>query len=259
MTNLECYEAELPSIHALAKERIEQPSIPMDAYLIEGEGVRAALKKHQHLYVARGYKLKMSALLERQIGATREAQSRLIVFRNKDEAAQTEWAENSTIAFNLRNKLLKEMKFACRKNTKKLQTLKEISKGASIGDMLLDLATLSTLGKEIIPELEAIVFDMTLLTEAANLSNELGLTMKEAEQDRSTNSEIKEIRDRAFTLLNQTIVEIRDWADFTFDHGSAELEMYSSKYRRAKYNKTKKAKAESEAANNTPEEPEPES
>ncbi|MGL1887240.1 MAG: hypothetical protein OCD76_12070 [Reichenbachiella sp.] len=143
---------------------------------------------------ARKYDEAHTIALEKLTGAARIALSNMHIDSGTDTAT---WKEISSEAFELRDELLIEFKYACTDVPKKIEILKEISKGSTISDMIQELFDLATLSETILPELEATNFPMELLTRTNELSEVLGTMQISAKLDRSNNSESRIIRDQA--------------------------------------------------------------
>ncbi len=240
-TTVECYNALIDTIKQIPIDELETSSKPMETYTHEAGRTQWALEAHLSDFEEKKFPIENALDLEKRIGALREAQGRYMIFKNGGSGAQQYWAEHSPTAFELRDDLLATMKFACRKNSTHTKTLKEISKGSTISDMIQDLVDLTILGKEITVELEAVGADLSLIDTAAQQVNALTKIQRMAEEDRKSNSEVRTIRDQAYTYTHQLVVEVREWAGHIFRKQPEILKEFTSNYYKAKNSKTRKS------------------
>lgn len=90
---------------------------------------------------------------------------------------------------------------------------------------------------------QAINFDMSLLEKAAKEAAELGELLAVVNGDRGEHSEIKTLRDKAYTLCKNSIDEIRACGQYAFRRNPDRLKEYGSAYFR-RQNKARKSKTQ---------------
>ncbi len=253
-TTVECYNELIDTIKKVPIDELETPNKPMETYTHEAGRTHWAFETHLSEFEEKNFPSENLMDLEKRIGALREAQGRYMIFKNGGSGAQQYWAEHSPAAFELRDDLLATMKFACRKHSAHTKTLKEISKGSTISDMIQDLVELTILGKEIPVELEAIGADLSLIDTAAQQVNALTKIQRMAEEDRKTNSEVRIIRDQAYTYTHQLVAEVRDWAGHIFRKQPDILKKFTSNYYKTKNSKNRKSSEPVEVAGGASEE-----
>ena len=120
--------------------------------------------------------------------------------------------------------------------------------------MIQSLNDLSVLGRANQGLLTNIGFDLTLLDLAAQKSDELAPMYSAASRDREDYSEVKRIRDQAFTHLKEVVDLIRKCGQYVFWRNDTRLKGYRSNYLR-------RLRLRNSEDNNEPEpvpEPEPE-
>lgn len=231
MSNLENYEAKLPVIKAIPDDQIITPSnIPVDTYVHEAEKLYLWCQEDKDALVARGLDWTLVDDLPIRIGALVEAESRWIAQRFIRKEAGDQWALDAPAAYDLRNLILHEFRYAYRKNDRLTGRVRTIAEGYGYSDMLQDLNDLAVLGKENPAPLIAINFDMALLDQAAQMSDEKGALYAEASVDRVGYKEAKKIRDQAYTHLKLPVDEIRDCGQFVFWRDDARVKGYRSDY-----------------------------
>ena len=232
MANIDDYNAKLAEIQAIPDDDVKEPSIPVDVFLQEAENLHHwSLDDADPLKVV-GITMAMIKDLPVRAGACREAQS----IWNKDyrsqQEAQQEWAEQSPLAYDLRNDLLKSLRFAYRKDPALLGRVSAIADGSGHADMIQDLNDIAVLGRENPDPLTAIGFDLATLDVAATRADELADLLAEANGDKSDFNESKVIRDKAYTHLKVLVDEIREAGKYVFRNDNNRLKGYSSQYRR---------------------------
>lgn len=175
--------------------------------------------------------------------ACRESQSLWMKDQQTRKEAEEKWSKESPKAFDFRDQLIHAFRYAFRDNPDLLGRVDEIAEGYGNADMVQDLNDLAILGKANIKLLEAINFNTALLDEAADKSDAMADLLGRANGDRLSENESKIMRDRMYTLLKQTVDEIRDCGKYVFWRDGNRLKGYSSAYYRrlnAKKERTKK-------------------
>jgi hypothetical protein len=175
-------------------------------------------------------------------GACRESQSLWMKDKQTRKEAEEKWNEESPKAFYFRDQLIHAFRYAFRNNPDLLNRVDEIAEGNGNADMVQDFNDLAILGKANIKLLEAIHFDTALLDEVANKSDEMADLLGRTNGDRLSENESKIMRDRMYTLLKQTVDQIRDCGKYVFWRDENRLRGYSSAYYRrlnAKKERTK--------------------
>jgi hypothetical protein len=118
--------------------------------------------------------------------------------------------------------------FAYRKRPDLKGRVQAIAEGSGDADMIQDLSDLSVHGKNHPEQLTAIGFDMALLDEAASKSDELASLLGVAHGEKAVDSEVKVLRDKAYTLLKESVDEIREYGQFAFWRDEARRGGYAS-------------------------------
>ncbi|HZJ35832.1 MAG TPA: hypothetical protein VFD29_04330 [Gillisia sp.] len=239
MANTEDYNAKLAEIMAIPVEEVQEPTLPVDVFLQEAENLHHWGMDDADALKVVGITMAMIKDLPVRAGACRESQS----IWNKDYRSQQEaqklWAEQSPLAYDLRNDLLQTMRFAYRKDPVLLSRVSAITDGSGHADMIQDLNDIAVLGRENTEPLAAIAFDITQLELAATRADELADLLAEANGDKADHNESKVIRDKAYTHLKKLVDEIREAGKYVFRNDKNRVKGYSSQYWRKLYRKNK--------------------
>jgi hypothetical protein len=238
MSTKDDFEVKREVIEAIADDQTKIPnSIPVDVYVQEAENLFKWCQKDKDALTAVGMPWELVEDLPVRSGALREAESRWNLVRFSGEEAERMWAEKSPQAYEYRDWLLSDFRFAYREHGDLLRKLTAIADGESHADMIQDLNDLSVLGKEHPEPLTAVKFDMTRLDNAAELSDDMASLLADATTDRDEYKEAKKIRDKAFTHLKEAVDEIYEYGQYVFRRNEARRKGYRSKYLRRKRNR----------------------
>jgi hypothetical protein len=230
MSSQEDYAAKLPEIQAIPDDQVKIHIMPVDAFLQEAENTYQWCQQDKTQLVAAGLDWNLVDDLRVRAGALREAQTLWFKVRFTREEADKEWLEKSVAAYDLRDQLLHDFRFAFRKQPDLMNRVGDVADGAGHADMIQDLYELASLGRDHIDLLQAISFDSTLLDTAALTADELADSLSRATTEREDNSAEKIIRDKAFAYLKLALDEIRACAQYVFWRDEERLKGYVSQY-----------------------------
>jgi hypothetical protein len=107
--------------------------------------------------------------------------------------------------------LLHDFAFAFRNNENVKQKVARIREGGSHADMVQDLIELAVLGEKYPEPLAAIHFDAALLEQARTVSHTMSELLAAANGSAGEGGEVKNLRDKAYTLLAQKESTIREY------------------------------------------------
>lgn len=221
------YENVLAEIMAIPGSEAKIPNIPVDTFLQEAENLRLVAGEDKDALVNAGLNWEEhGATLPVKTGALRHAQSVWITQRYSQEDAQKEWNEKSEEAYEFRDELMSDFGFAFRKRSDLLGRLDQINSGAGDADMIQDISDLANLGKLGTEELSVINFDSEKLTLAEDMADSLGELLARANGHSNDQSEIKRIRDKAFTYLKESVDEIRVTGKYVFRKDTDRVKAY---------------------------------
>ncbi len=233
MSNLEDYNEKLEEIKGIPDGDIKSPtSIPVDVFLQEAENLYHWCQEDKNDLAAKGLDWELVNDVPARCGALREAQSMWITTRFSHEEAERQWVEQSPLAYDMRNELLHDFRFAYRKQPDLLGRVNTIAEGYGHADMIQDLNDLSVLGRDNPEPLQSINYEMTLLDKAADLADEMSDLLGATTSERAECSEAIRIRDRAFSLLKLAVDEVREFGQYVFWRNEARFKGYGSDYLR---------------------------
>ncbi|MCP5103143.1 MAG: hypothetical protein GY950_07185 [bacterium] len=217
MSSKEDYDAKLDAIQAIEDSQITPPlSIPVDVYLQETENLYDWCMEDIDTLTAKGLNADLVTDLPVRAGALRRSESRWNLQRFSKEEAAKKWAEDSPAAYDLRNVLIHEFRFAFRDDKDLTKKVKQVANGYGHADMIQDLSDLSVLGKEHPDLLTAIGFDLLLLDEADAKADELSALYAVVIGDRASYNASKKIRDQAHTYLKTIVDDIHRFGQHAF-------------------------------------------
>jgi hypothetical protein len=234
MSNKDDYLARRSMIEAIPHADVRSPNMPVDVFLQEAENLYQWCQPDQESLVAAGLDWNLVLDLPGRAGALREAQSLWFSARFSREAAQKEWNEKSPLSYDLRDHLLRSMRYAYRHDATLLGRVTAIAEGSGHADMIQDLNNIAVLGKDNPAPLLKINFDMTLLDIAANTAKAMADLLSKNTITRIDSSKERILRDQAFTYLHQAVDELRACAQYVFWRNEARLKGYVSQYFKAK-------------------------
>ncbi|NBC84298.1 MAG: hypothetical protein GVY19_13095 [Bacteroidetes bacterium] len=226
------YEAKLASITAIPDDQVKEPHMPVDIYLQESENTYHWAQDDKEKFLSINFDWALVEDLLVRAGACREAQSIWMKESRTREEAERQWKEEAPEAFEFRDQLIRDFRWAFRKRPDLLGNVDAIDEGYTNADMIQDLNDLAVLGKDHPTELEASNFDMAKLDEAAALSDRMATINAKANGERHQDNEEKKIRDKAYTHLKEALDEIRDAGKYLFWNKPDRLKGYTSDYLR---------------------------
>lgn len=234
MSNKTDFQTCLTAIQAIPVEQVKEPNMPVDNFVQEADNLYLWLQPDLAVLAAKGItQLKIDELPVRA-GALREAQSLWI----RESRSQDVWNKQSPAAYELRDDLIADFRYAFRNEPSLLARVDEIDTGDGHEDMIQDLNDLSVLGDAHTELLSAIGIDLSKLEIAANLSDVMGQLLAEVNETRTGGNDAKYLRDQAYTHLKQLVDEIRECGKYAFRKDEKRVQGYYSSYWRKK-NSTK--------------------
>ncbi len=243
MSNIDDYEALLPTITAIPDAEIKYPAMPVETFAKEAEYLYTWCQEDKEALIRRGLDWDGLVLsVPARTGALREADSRWYNWRFGQGEAGRAWRQASDDGYDFRNILLHEFYHAYRNDQALLARVAGIAEGTGHADMIQDLNDLAVLGKANLAPLQAIYFDTAELDRAAHLSGVLGKMLAGADVDRENNVKFM-IRNQAYTYLKQAVDEVRAFGQFVFWRNEKRLKGYASAYFRKTSSKSKQPDA----------------
>ena len=224
MGNQEYYEKKLEVIRAIEDDKIETPhNIPVGIYAQEADSLYGYARDDKDALAAVGLPPELVDDLPIRIGALREASSNWNVYQKTEKKNAREWKTRAPLAYNLRKRLLTDFRHAFQDHPQQMKAVRNIAKGKSHDKMIRALNDLGVLGKKNLQLLEAVNFDMSLLDKAVQISKEMAKLLPDVNKERREHSELKKIRDQAYTHLKEAVDKIRSNGKHLFRDNKSRL------------------------------------
>jgi hypothetical protein len=233
MSNLEDYNMKIEVIKAIPDDQITPPnSIPMGIYTQEAEALEKWCQDDKDVLTVKGLDWALVDDLPVRCGALREASSIWSKEWRTREEAEKLWLLESPKGYDLRNQIAHHFYYAFHDDQSLISKVNSYLQGSTHAHMIQCLNDLSVLGRDNQELLNPIGFDLTLLDQAAQKSDELASIYASATRDRQDFSEFKKIRDQAFTHVKEAVDKIRQCGQYVFWRNPARVKGYRSNYLR---------------------------
>jgi hypothetical protein len=233
MKNRECYEKKLEVIRAIEDDKIKTPhNIPVGIYAQEAGILYKWAQQDKDALTAAGLPPELLDDLPIRIGALIEAGSNWNNYWNTEKKNAREWKTQAPIAYNLKKRLLTDFRHAFEDHPQQMKAVRNIAKGKSHDKMIRALNDLGVLGKKNLQLLEVVNFDMSLLDKAVQISKEMAKLLPDVNKERREHSELKKIRDQAYTHLKEAVDKILSKGKYLFGDNKSRLKGYKSDYLR---------------------------
>lgn len=227
----ENYEQKLATLQALQSTDIPKPYLPVDAALQEAENLYVWALQDKDALINIGLDwTTWGEDLPIRAGALRHAQSLWMSGRYGKDEAQKNWKDVAPAAYELRDDLLADFRYAFRKREDLLSRVREISEGSGDADMIQDLSDLNVLGVANMEELAKINFATDRLELAATEAEKLAELRALANGATQANSQAKTLRDIAFAHLKEAVDEVREAGKYVFRKVADRYQGYISAY-----------------------------
>lgn len=233
MSTTEAFEQLKESIEAIDEKQVLQPDMPVNVFNQEAEDLYQVALADNVKLTERGLNEELIQSLNLAAGASRYAEAQWNKERNEKQEAERECKEKSPLAYELRNDLIHECGFAFNENPDLLSALERIKDGNGHADMIQDLMNLSVLGKDNIPLLQKINFDVALLDKAESMADEMADLLAKANGAKDEDKKAKVLRDKAYTYLKVVVDEVRRYGKFIFRKDENHVAKYASDYGRS--------------------------
>lgn len=220
------------AIEAVKPEEVQIPYMPVDVFTQEAEDLYHWALKDKEQLTAAGLDEAVLNDLPILNGACRHAQAVWMKELNMQKEARRQWTEAGPQGYNLRDELVHTFRYAFRRRPDLLNRVSAVADGTGHADMIQDLHNLAVLGKANPQLLQGIQFDMAVLDNASQTSDELTELLAIANGEKHLENEAKVMRDKAYTLLKIAVDEVRDCGKYVFWRDETRLAGYASQYNR---------------------------
>jgi hypothetical protein len=219
VTPEKAFEEMRPRVESVDQSLVKQPVYKVEDRVIEAqrlykvaEARRGAFEKLASVEL---FDLLNIDKLDTMALAVRHAESSWIIMRNPTRSE--EFVEKLKLVEEMRAGLLRDLDYVAVRFAPEglARTLGVVREGTSRQDMLQDVETLVTLARRHKDELSRIGFEQGAADQASNLASEVGRILS---PDNADMNNAKDTRNRASTLLERMMAEVRSAAAFLFRH-----------------------------------------
>ena len=234
MSQKEDFISQEPAMKALATNEVQTPNMPVDVATQEAEDQYNIAIIYQTQLATAGVTVENIDLLLTRTNALREAEAQWRTTYNSEQVDVKNWEDQAPAGYALKKDLSAAFRFAYRSDSRILAKVREIGKGTGDDDMIQDLLEYAALGQANPTQLEAINFDLTKLDTATTLSATLSALLSKSAGDKKSQHLLKDVRDRAFTIMKETLDYIRDAGKYVFNDQPDISKLFTSDYLRKK-------------------------
>lgn len=200
-------------LNELPADEVRSPPMPVDRMIVEAVALGISAESTRDLLLAKGLSPQHLTNLPLFADALAEAQAELTPVRNvrRSEPELTIEAE----AVELRAEMMAEARFVFRQDTKAQAALDHIQEGNGLADLVQDLRELAVMVEQNKAAFEKAGLDPDAKAARARaVSSQLTVYVATRRSADRANAGALETRDRAATLLADTMAEIRACAAF---------------------------------------------
>lgn len=230
MISTEMLQAEMQIAMAIDATDVLLPHMPIKDFLQEAgdliEVCKADLDELQKVNI----NVETISRLEPAIELLRDYQTQWMDERKDMEEAREEWNKIYPEALSLKKDLLETMRFVFRDNAQQQSRISEITAGRDYADTIQDLHDLAYMGKKDIRPFNAINYDISLFDQADAMSNELMLLLGRMNGNADDDSQIKFLRDKAYTNLKTIVDYARRYGKYVFRNDPERSANYARAY-----------------------------
>lgn len=245
-------DKKLEVIKAIKDSNIISPHhIPVSYYVQEAYNLYNWALVDKEALIAAGLPGELVDDLPIRLEALAEAEALWQTERGSEIYGSAEWEKQYALALDLRSRLLDEFRFAFRKHPDLMKNVSVITKDHTQAGVIQGLYDLAVLGRVNRQVLEASRFDMSLLDQAAQTSDQISTLLADVTRDRGNRGEARIVRDQAYTHLKEAVDEIRSYGQHVFRKDKERRMGYRSehlrqlKHRKSRKPRTKKAEEQS--------------
>ncbi len=230
MSEQQAYDRLISEILKQPKDRIKYPHMPVEEKVMECYKVLKLSTKDREILLNSGLTPETLDTFEEKIGAYSIAHANYIVSINSKDSLKEVFSKLETEAHNLRRRLLHDIKFAMENNSAAQKAIHKIMEGRSRNDLIYDFVPIKKLIDAYPDDLAKINFDYSLVEKAEILHAELQEILSQIKVSPKEISEVKDIRDKAYTYLDDALVKIKKHGQYVFWEDEERLSLYKSEF-----------------------------
>ncbi|MBN2165296.1 MAG: hypothetical protein JW717_03370 [Marinilabiliaceae bacterium] len=220
------------TIAGVKTDETKLPTLPIDVVCSEAENLQVEAQKDKEQLIGAGLEWILVEELLPLSHALRYCQAVWMSEYKAKQESREQWNALSPLAYELRNDMLHHFSYAFRGDNNLMAKVSRIRQGTGHSDMIQDLVELSVLAIKNPEPLTAINYDVTLNDRAAATSKQMSELLAMANGDANSNSEAKQMRDKAFTLLHEKMTVVRECGQYVFWRNEERKAKYACDYNR---------------------------
>jgi hypothetical protein len=232
MANETIFQSLLSEINAVTPERLQSPYMPIDAFCADAAAVGEAAVHNRGAFEGIGFDGSHIDSIANRVAALRAAEAEWRNNAHELEEIEIQWREMCQEATELRAFLVHWFRYACRADNKAVSRLREIEQGNTQADLMQDMEELANFGQKHADALAAINFDLTMVAKAGELSHAMTQASATSRRESLEDSQLRLLRDKAYTLLKEAVDEVRVAAKALFWRDETTMALFRSGYTR---------------------------
>lgn len=237
MSAQDTYERLLPEIQSIKNEDIVKPNIPVEEKVVEGKKVLKLIEEDREALITSSIDVNYLDSLEERLEAYEIAEAKYIVLKDSAESLTDKLKVLQDKIFKIRKILLHNLSFALKEDSAAIAAIERISHGRSFNNKIFDIRPILELAYTHLEDLDKLTFNRTILDDAEMLYNETQEILSEISASPKNMSEVKDIRDKAYTYFNEALRKIKEHGQFVFWENEERLKLYKSSFNSQKRNK----------------------
>jgi hypothetical protein len=227
----EHYTTNEASIIQILRENFIKPHGTEDEIIADAYRIVKLLLRDGEALVAGGLGQEIVDTLDAKIGCYSFASAKLTAVFGQKGQIYTSWKDGEKDGYTLRREVLHHYEFLYRNNSNALASVANIKSGRGRTDMIQDLLDISVLGKNQSKELRAAsTFDMGWLNQCEKLNSTLSNLLAELNTTPEVEAINEKIKMQAYTWLEESLIEIRSYANYIFNGDLEKIEEYKKSY-----------------------------
>lgn len=229
-SNKESYNALYDTFIALPVREHLLMNIPLEEIVAEVETLVVVSRQDRDKLVDAGMNPECIDTLQARVCAFDYIASYYNELLDRENKARNEWLEKSIQAYALKQRLLFALGVAFWNDLALLKHVKEIEESREIGDIHTDLLAIYLLGNRRPDLLQANNFDFAELDKAKASQEKLSDILARIIIIQGKLSEVRKIRDCAYTYLRQAMNEIKEYGQFICNDNPYRQKVYISDF-----------------------------
>ena len=217
----------------ISHKKVKRSPVPIPVYLQEAESLMIWCTQDREDLQATGLDPEVIDQLGERIELLRRTETFLSDYVKKQKAATRRAKELQTEARSLKSEIIRDLKFALKRAGREADTFfRDLTKNNRLSSLIQDLHALEVFWSKRTDLILPIGLDVKKAKRAVDLAKELSDASTEASVKRSRRPIYTNLRDSAFTHLDQSVGEIRACGRYLFHNNPDRKGCYAIPNRR---------------------------